>query len=79
MNHLLCIQCADRVGLVHLISRILAGYRLNITEMREFVDEHARLFFTRIMCDGDLIATTLLHDELSQQLPEGAVVTFCNK
>ena len=76
MNHLIRIQCADRVGLVHLISRVLAGYRLNITEMREFVDEHAGLFFTHIICDGDLITTTLLHDELRQQLPEGAVITI---
>lgn len=76
MNHLIRIQCADRVGLVHLISRVLARYRLNITEMREFVDEHAGLFFTRIICDGDLITTTLLHDELRQQLPEGAVITI---
>lgn len=76
MNHLIRIQCADRVGLVHLISRVLAEYRLSITEMREFVDEHAQLFFTRIICDGDLITTTLLHDELRQQLPEGAVITI---
>jgi formyltetrahydrofolate deformylase len=76
MNHLIRIQCADQVGLVHLISRVLAEYRLSITEMREFVDEHAQLFFTRIICEGDLITTTLLHDELRQQLPEGAIITI---
>lgn len=76
MNHLIRIQCPDRVGLVYLITRILSDHSLNITEMREFVDETAKLFFTRIVCTGNLETDALLQKELQQHLPEGAVITI---
>jgi len=76
MNHLIRIQCPDRVGLVYLITRILSVHSLNITEMREFVDETAKLFFTRIVCTGNLETDVLLHNELRQHLPEGSAITI---
>ena len=76
MNHLIRIQCPDQVGLVSLITRIISGHSLNITEMREFVDETTGLFFTRMICTGDLETDALLQQQLQQQLPEGTAVTI---
>ncbi|MDB5013232.1 MAG: hypothetical protein JWQ25_1434, partial [Daejeonella sp.] len=36
-KNLILIECKDNVGLVALISGILANHQLNITAMREFV------------------------------------------
>jgi formyltetrahydrofolate deformylase len=76
MKHLLLIQCADRVGLVHSITGILSAHGLNITAMREFVDEAAGRFFTRIEFRGEIANNTALRQELSDKLPAGAVITI---
>ncbi|PTR01312.1 formyltetrahydrofolate deformylase [Mucilaginibacter yixingensis] len=76
MNHLLRIQCSDRVGLVYQITGILSNHSLNITEMREFVDNDANQFFTRISCEGTLVDESALYHELKQHLPEGAIITI---
>lgn len=76
MNHLIRIQCADRVGLVYQISGILSKHNLNITEMREFVDDAANQFFTRIICHGPLDDEQNLQQELQQYLPDGSIVTI---
>jgi len=76
MNHLLRIQCSDRVGLVYQITGILSNHSLNITEMREFVDNDANQFFTRISCEGILADESALYYELQQHLPEGATITI---
>lgn len=60
-NSLILIQCTDAVGLVALISKTLALHKLNITAMREFVDENAGLFFARIECFGELSDKELQH------------------
>lgn len=72
---LILIQCSDAVGLVAIISQTLAKQNLNITEMREFVDETAGLFFSRIEC-SDITADTLLKKELAAALPAGAHITI---
>ncbi|RZL20111.1 MAG: formyltetrahydrofolate deformylase [Pedobacter sp.] len=75
MNKLLIlIQCKDSVGLVSNITRILAQHQLNIIAMREFVDEAAQKFFTRIECSGELENETLLKDELANSLPFDAII-----
>ncbi|WP_423148335.1 formyltetrahydrofolate deformylase [Rubrolithibacter danxiaensis] len=76
MNTLILIQCSDKVGLVALVTRILAEHNLNITEMREFVDETASLFFTRIECQGLAENQNLLFQELKIKLPENAVISI---
>lgn len=69
MEHLILIQCKDRVGLVNSISKILADHQLNITAMREFVDEPANQFFVRIECNGELKEQQLLYSQLTNTLP----------
>lgn len=72
VKDLILIQCKDEVGLVSLISRILAKHDLNITAMREFVDERSQTFFTRIECTGALPADNVLKFELEKHLPSNA-------
>lgn len=80
MNKLLVlIQCADEVGLVANISRILATHQLNIITMREFVDEHDQRFFARISCNGIIQNEVELKAELQKTLPKNAVVEVVPK
>lgn len=74
VKDLILIQCKDEVGLVSLISRMLAKHDLNIIAMREFVDERSQTFFTRIECSGVMPSGTLLQSELEEQLPLNASV-----
>lgn len=71
-KNLILIQCKDKVGLVALIARILASHNLNITAMREFVDEKSSTFFTRIECSGNLPSKPELELELETELPLNA-------
>lgn len=71
---LILIQCKDEVGLVALISKVLAKHRLNITAMREFVDEASARFFARIELDGEVVDKNLLHSELAAGLPQLAEI-----
>ena len=75
-RNLILIQCNDNVGLVALISQILASHNLNITAMREFVDEQAARFFTRIDCSGNLDNEQLLYTQLKNQLPGDADIVI---
>ena len=78
-NLLLLIQCKDSVGLVTNITRILAEHQLNIIAMREFVDEAAQQFFTRIECSGSVEESTILTTELLSHLPPAAIVKLVPK
>lgn len=73
---LILIQCPDRTGLVASIARVLASHQLNIEAMREFVDVQASVFFARIASSGPLPDAGMLQKKLSEQLPEGALVTI---
>ncbi|NEU08322.1 formyltetrahydrofolate deformylase [Flavihumibacter sp. R14] len=73
-KNLILIQCKDQIGLVATISRILADHTLNITSMREFVDEQSASFFTRIECSGLLPSLKALQIELERELPSKAAV-----
>ncbi len=74
MEHLILIHCQDKVGLVYLITQILAKHNLNIHAMREFVDQTASQFFVRIECKGKLVDPELLDAELTQNLPEHTTI-----
>lgn len=77
MNHtLILIECKDEVGLVATISQILAKHQLNITAMREFVDEAAVRFFARIECAGGSFDKQTLYRELNEALPSEAEITI---
>ncbi|MGX5818066.1 formyltetrahydrofolate deformylase [Chitinophaga lutea] len=56
---IILIQSSDRVGLVSLISGILARERLNIISLREFVDTSENHFFMRIQTENDADAGAL--------------------
>lgn len=71
----LLIQCTDRKGLVATIANVLAEYSLNITTLREFVDQENNQFFARFVCDGNADYTSIKTD-LSQALPEDAIITI---
>ncbi|MGV3508692.1 MAG: formyltetrahydrofolate deformylase [Sphingobacteriaceae bacterium] len=73
---LILIQCKDEVGLVALISKVLANHALNITTMREFVDEAANRFFARIEFVGEVSDTSKLKNELLLGLPANADVSI---
>lgn len=76
MKQIILIQCKDQLGLVFTISKILADYQLNITVMREFVDEASNQFFVRIECHGLLNNQELLHTQLTNKLPLQAKITI---
>lgn len=71
---LILIECKDQVGLVTVITRIIAAHKLNITKMHEFVDEAAHRFFTRIECSTVPADEKALFDGLKEHLPENAVI-----
>lgn len=73
---LILIHCKDEVGLVALITKVLAQHDLNITAMREFVDEAANLFFARIELSGEIFNEDKLRNELLEGLPEQAQLSI---
>ncbi|HEX8376827.1 MAG TPA: formyltetrahydrofolate deformylase [Pedobacter sp.] len=75
-KQLLLIQCKDEVGLVALITRVLANHGLNITAMREFVDESANRFFARIEFIGEIQNEGKLYSEMISGLPLQAEVNI---
>lgn len=70
---IIVIQCADRVGLVAAISRLMAKKGLNIIGMQEHVDNAENLFFMRLEVDQTDGAAEIEYD-LRQILPDGAIV-----
>jgi formyltetrahydrofolate deformylase len=76
---IILIQCSDEVGLVTRITRILAEHRLNIVTMREFVDEAASLFFTRVECVDNGSNAELLQKELQSHLPADTWINIVPK
>jgi formyltetrahydrofolate deformylase len=67
------IQCKDKIGLVALISGVLAQHGINILSMREFVDTTASVFFARIVVDSHEDASDL-QGALKTVLPEDASI-----
>lgn len=72
-RYIIRIKCADRIGLVYIITRQLFEHRLNIVELKEFVDVEQNVFFARaeVMGIADIAALRL---GLQNHLPENADV-----
>ncbi|HMO62293.1 MAG TPA: formyltetrahydrofolate deformylase [Ferruginibacter sp.] len=68
---ILLIQCSDSVGLVAKISNALASHAVNITSMREHVDQQENRFFIRVVTEDAVDANTL-QQELANVLPPDA-------
>jgi formyltetrahydrofolate deformylase len=75
-DNLILIECKDEVGLVAIISELMAKHKLNITAMREFVDEDKNTFFARIECAGLVENESELQNELSKTLPSESKITI---
>jgi formyltetrahydrofolate deformylase len=70
---IIVIQCKDRIGLVAVISGVLAQEQLNIVSLREHVDKAENRFFLRVQVEQEAGAT-LLEKKLQEVLPPDAVV-----
>lgn len=70
------VDCPDDVGLIHRITGVLQGHRLNIESNHEFVDGDARHFFFRaeVTAATAAIAGGTLPGDLAAVLPPGARV-----
>ena len=70
------VDCPDDVGLIHRITGVLQGHRLNIESNHEFVDGDARHFFFRaeVTAAAAAVAGDTLPADLAAVLPPGARV-----
>lgn len=67
------IQCKDQVGLVAIISGVMAEEKVNIVSMREHVDTLHNRFFTRLVLQHATDASAL-HHKLQLVLPADASI-----
>ncbi len=67
------IQCKDQVGLVAIISSVLAKQGNNIIAMREHVDTVDNRFFVRVVVEGS-VDFLLLEHQLKAVLPSDAAI-----
>jgi formyltetrahydrofolate deformylase len=67
------IQCKDQVGLVAIISGVMAEEKVNIVSMREHVDTLHNRFFTRLVLQHATDASAL-HHKLQAVLPADASI-----
>lgn len=71
---LILIQCRDAIGLVAHVSSIITKHQLNITTMREYVDDVNQQFFLRVVCNGISPDIGKLEKDLQEHLPTNATV-----
>lgn len=67
------IQCEDKVGLVSIISSVLAKGGYNIVSMREYVDVIENRFFARLVVNS-IINPKEIEKDLVKVLPDKAIV-----
>ncbi|MGE5109121.1 MAG: ACT domain-containing protein, partial [Sphingobacteriales bacterium] len=67
------IQCSDKVGLVAVISNVLAKNTINIISMREHVDTVSKRFFLRIETEGEK-KTDTLEEQFKEVLPSDVII-----
>lgn len=72
-SHVVLIDCADEVGLVHKVTGVFFRAGHNITSNAEFVDESAGRFFMRTAMSGEPDAERTLAD-LRAVLPSDASI-----
>lgn len=70
---IILIQCSDKVGLVAIISNVLAENAINIISMREHVDTGNHRFFLRIETEGEAKSISL-QEQLKEGLPDDASI-----
>jgi formyltetrahydrofolate deformylase len=75
-REIVLVDCPDEVGLIHRITGVLLGHRLNIESNHEFVDTAAGHFFFRaeIAVEGAAVAADRLRADLVGVLPTAANV-----
>lgn len=71
---IILIQCKDKIGLVAVISQLMARHGINIISMREHVDTLEGQFFLRLVTESHSHADSL-YRELKSSLPGDASVT----
>jgi formyltetrahydrofolate deformylase len=72
---IIVIQCRDQVGLVGVISSVLAQQQLNIISLREYVDKAENLFFMRLEVE-EVVNATSLEEKIKNVLPAGALIVI---
>jgi formyltetrahydrofolate deformylase len=72
---IILIQCKDKVGLVAVITDLIARHGINIVSMREHVDTVAEQFFIRLQAEP-FSDTGSLYSELKSLLPADASITM---
>lgn len=77
-NHVICIKCRDRKGLIAGISGALYNYNHNILVMKEFVETSTETFFARLEVSGEL-DTQKIQDALTTLLPPEATINIIPK
>jgi len=77
-NHVICIKCRDRKGLIAGISGALYNYNHNILAMKEFVETETETFFVRLEVSGEL-DTKKIQDALTTLLPPGSTINIIPK
>ncbi|MFM8633411.1 MAG: formyltetrahydrofolate deformylase [Planctomycetia bacterium] len=75
-REIVLVDCADEVGLIHRITGVLQGLRLNIENNQEFVDGQAGHFFFRaeVTPAARPVPAGHLESHLAAALPAGARV-----
>ena len=71
--HILRIQCADRQGLISVITVVIFSNRFNIVVMKEFVEPVSNTFFARLEISG-LLDTREVTAQLAATLPHGTSI-----
>ncbi|SDC49589.1 formyltetrahydrofolate deformylase [Niabella drilacis] len=71
---IILIQCADRVGLVAAISKVMADAAFNIISMREYVNVEANRFYLRVEVADNGFDTLHIEAALQKVLPPGSTV-----
>ena len=69
---IIVVQCKDQVGLVAAISGVVAGEKINIISLREYVDQTENLFFMRLEIEP-IKDTKKLEEKMKSVLPNDAI------
>ncbi|MBZ4192401.1 formyltetrahydrofolate deformylase [Niabella beijingensis] len=73
---IILIQCPDQVGLVAVVSRVMADAGLNIISMREYVNVEVDRFYLRLeIADGDAQAAGV-KEQLRRVLPQNSTIVI---
>ncbi len=71
---IILIQCADQVGLVASVSRVMADAGYNIVSMREYVTVDENRFYLRLEITGAFFQGAELEQRLREVLPQDSSI-----